>query len=56
LDGLCGEDAIAEYASTKALPRVYITTGPEVGKKRLSGDIAKSVSTSEVEDFRREAQ
>ncbi|KWT68508.1 Mobile element protein [Hyphomicrobium sulfonivorans] len=43
----------------KALPRACTTAGREfleAGKRRLAGDTARSATTNEVKDLRREAR
>ncbi len=59
LDGLRGEETIAELCRQEGIAQsLYYSWSKEflkVGKKRLAGDIARSASTGEVKDLRREA-
>ncbi len=60
LDGLRGEDSIAELCRREGIAQgVYYKWSKdflEAGKKRLSGDTARSATTDEVKDLRREAR
>lgn len=59
LDGLRGEDSIAELCRKEGIAQsLYYTWSKEfmeAGKRRLAGDTARSASTDEVKDLRREA-
>jgi transposase len=60
LDGLRGEESIAELCRHEGIAQsLYYSWSKEfleAGKKRLAGDTARSASTGEVMDLRREAQ
>ena len=60
LDGLRGEDSIAELCRRESIAEsLYYSWSKEfleAGKKRLAGDTARSASTSEVKELRREAR
>jgi transposase len=60
LDGLRGEETIAELCRQEGIAQsLYYSWSKEfleAGKKRLAGDTARSASTGEVRDLRREAQ
>jgi transposase len=60
LDGLRGEESIAELCRHEGIAQsLYYSWSKEfleAGKKRLAGDTARSTSTGEVRDLRREAQ
>ena len=60
LDGLRGEESIAELCRHEGIAQsLYYSWSKEFlesGKKRLAGDTARSASTGEVRDLRREAQ
>ena len=60
LDGLRGEESIAELCRHEGIAQsLYYSWSKEfleAGKKRLAGDTARSASTGEVRDLRREAQ
>ena len=59
LSGLRGEDSIAELCRREGIVQnLYYRWSKEfleVGKKRLAGDTARSATTQEVTDLRREA-
>ena len=59
LDGLRGEETIAELCRQEGIAQsLYYSWSKEfleAGKKRLAGDTARSASTGEVRDLRREA-
>ena len=59
LDGLRGEETIAELCRQEGIAHsLYYSWSKEfleAGKKRLAGDTARSASTGEVKDLRREA-
>ena len=59
LDGLRGEDSIAELCRKEGIAQsLYYTWSKEfmeAGKRRLAGDTARSATTGEVHDLRREA-
>ena len=59
LDGLRGEETIAELCRQEGIAQsLYYNWSKEfleAGKKRLAGDTARSASTGEVKDLRREA-
>ena len=59
LDGLRGEETIAELCRQEGIAQsLYYSWSKEfleAGKKRLTGDTARSASTGEVKDLRREA-
>ena len=59
LDGLRGEETIAELCRQEGIAQSsYYSWSKEfleAGKKRLAGDTARSASTDEVKDLRREA-
>ena len=59
LDGLCGDDSIAELCRkegiTQSLYYVWSKEFLEAGKRRLAGDTARAATTDEVKDLRREA-
>jgi transposase len=60
LDGLRGEETIAELCRQEGIAQsLYYSWSKEfleAGKKRLAGDTARSASTGEVKDLRREAR
>ena len=60
LDGLRGEDSIAELCRKEGIAQsLYYTWSKEfmeAGKRRLAGDTARSATTDEVKDLRREAR
>jgi len=60
LDGLRGEESIAELCRHEGIAQsLYYSWSKEfleAGKKRLAGDTARSASTSEVRNLRREAR
>jgi len=60
LGGLRGEESIAELCRHEGIAQsLYYSWSKEfleAGKKRLAGDTARSASTSEVRDLRREAR
>ena len=59
LDGLRGEDSIAELCRREGIAQsLYYSWSKEfleAGKKRLTGDTARSATTDEVKGLRREA-
>ena len=59
LSGLRGEDSIAELCRREGIVQnLYYRWSKEfleAGKKRLAGDTARSATTQEVQDLRREA-
>ena len=59
LSGLRGEDSIAELCRREGIVQnLYYRWSKEfleAGKKRLAGDTARSATTQEVKDLRREA-
>ena len=59
LDGLRGEESIAELCRREGIAQsIYYKWSKEfleAGKKRLAGDTARSASTGEVKNLRREA-
>jgi transposase len=59
LEGLRGEDSIAEFCRREGIPpNVYYRWSKdflEAGKKRLSGDTAREATSDEVKGLRREA-
>ncbi|MDG2004872.1 MAG: transposase, partial [Novosphingobium sp.] len=60
LDGLRGDDSIAELCRREGIAQsLYYTWSKEfmeAGKRRLAGDTARSATTDEVKDLRRESQ
>ena len=60
LDGLRGEETIAELCRLEGIAQsIYYKWSKEfleAGKKRLAGDTARSASTGEVKNLRREAR
>ena len=60
LDGLRSEDSIAEVCRGEGISQgIYYKWSKdfmEAGKKRLSGDTARAVTTDEVKDLHREAR
>jgi len=60
LDGLRGEDSIAELCRKEGIAQsLYYTWSKEfmeAGKRRLAGDTARTATTGEVQDLRREAR
>lgn len=58
LEGLRGEDSIAnlcrKYAISDAIYYKWNKDFLEAGKKRLSGDIVREASTSEVQELKKE--
>ena len=59
LAGLRGEDSIAEHCRREGIAQsLYYSWSKEfleAGKRRLSGDTARSATTGEVKDLRRQA-
>ena len=59
LEGLRGDDSIAELCRKEVIAQsLYYTWSKEfmeAGKPRLAGDTARSATTDEVKDLRREA-
>ncbi len=59
LEGLRGDDSIAELCRKEGIAQsLYYTWSKEImeaGKRRLAGDTARSATTDEVKDLRREA-
>ena len=59
LEGLRGDDSIAELCRKEGIAQsLYYTWSKEfmeAGKRRLAGDTARSATTDEVKDLRREA-
>ena len=59
LEGLRGDDSIAELCRKEGIAQsLYYTWSKEfmeAGKRRLSGDTARSATTDEMKDLRREA-
>ena len=59
LDGLRGEDSIAELCRREGIAQsLYYTWSKEfmeAGKRRLAGDTARTATSDEVKDLRREA-
>jgi len=59
LEGLRGDDSIAELCRKEGIAQsLYYTWSKEfmeAGKPRLAGDTARSATTDEVKDLRREA-
>ena len=59
LEGLRGDDSIAELCRKEGIAQSLSYTWSkefmEAGKRRLSGDTARSATTDEVKDLRREA-
>ena len=60
LEGLRGDDIIAELCRKEGIAQsLYYTWSKEfmeAGKRRLAGDTARSATTDEVKDLRREAR
>jgi len=60
LEGLRGDDSIAELCRKEGIAQsLYYTWSKEfmeAGKRRLAGDTARSATTDEVKDLRRQAQ
>ena len=60
LDGLRGEVSIAEFCRREGIAQsLYHSWSKEfleAGKRRLAGDTARSATTSEVKDLRRQAR
>ena len=60
LDGLRGEVSIAELCRREGIAEsLYYSWSKEfleAGKRRLAGDTARSATTNEVKDFKRQAQ
>jgi len=60
LEGLRGEDSIAELCRREGIAEsLYYSWSKEfleAGKRRLAGDAARSATTSEVKDLKRQAQ
>lgn len=60
LEGLRGEKSIAELCRQEGIAQsLYYSWSKEfieAGKQRLAGDTARSATTSEVKDLRRQAQ
>ena len=60
LEGLRGEKSIAELCRQEGIAQsLYYSCSKEfleAGKQRLAGDTARSATTSEVKDLRRQAQ
>ena len=59
LEGLRGEETIAELCRKEGInPNLYYRWSKEfleAGKRRLAGDTARSATTSEVKDLKRQA-
>ena len=59
LEGLRGDDSIAELCRKEGIAQsLYYTWSKEfmeAGKRRLAGDTARSATTDDVKDLRREA-
>jgi len=56
LDGLRGEDSIAELCRREGIYYKWSKDFMEAGKKRLAGDTARAATTDEVKNLRREAR
>src|SRR5262245_31902885 len=56
LEGLRGEESIAELCRREAIASGWSKEFLEAGKKRLAGDTARAATSDEVKDLRREAQ
>jgi len=60
LEGLCGEDSIAEFCRREGLAQnLYYRWSKDVmeaGKRRLNGDTQREVNSTEVDDLRNENQ
>jgi len=60
LEGLRGDDSIAELCRREGIAQsLYYTWSKEfmeAGKRRLAGDTARSATTDEVKDLRREGR
>ena len=60
LEGLRGDDSIAELCGREGIAQsLYYTWSKEfmeAGKRRLAGDTARTATTDEVKDLRREAR
>jgi len=60
LEGVRGDDSIAELCRKEGIAQsLYYTWSKEfmeAGKRRLAGDTARSATTDEVKDLRREAR
>ena len=60
LEGLRGDDSIAELCRKEGIAQsLYYTWSKEfmeAGKRRLAGDTARSATSDEVKDLRREAR
>jgi len=60
LEGLRGDDSIAELCRKEGIAQsLYYTWSKEfmeAGKRRLAGDTARSATTDEVKDLRRQAR
>ena len=59
LDGLCGEDSIAELCQREGIPQsmYYVRSKEflEAGKRQLAGDTSRAATSDEVKDLRRDA-
>ena len=58
LEGLRGEDSIAEFCRREGISSMYYGWSKEfleAGKRRLAGDTAWAATSDEVKDLRREA-
>ena len=56
LDGLRGEDSIAELCRREGISQGIYYNFMEAGKRRLAGDTARAANTDEVKELRREAK
>ena len=56
LDGLRGEDSIAELCRREGVYYKWSKDFMEAGKRHLAGDTARAATTDEVKDLRREAR
>jgi transposase len=60
LEGLCGEDSIAELCRREGIASSmsygWSKEVLEAGKRRLAGDTARAATSDDVKDLRREAQ
>jgi transposase len=60
LEGLRGEDSLAELCRKEGTPRTSTTAGPRSssrpGKRRLAGDTAREATSDEVKTLRAEAR
>ena len=55
LEGLRGEESIAELCRREGIVQNLYKDFLEAGKKRLAGDTARAATSDEVKDLRREA-